>query len=42
MGMLGKETLETLLAELEKEYGRVSVQDLDPKFVKHFLVAVPQ
>jgi len=42
MGMLGKETLETLLAELEKEYGPVSVLELDPRFVKHFLVAVPQ
>jgi hypothetical protein len=31
--------LESLLRELENEYGSVSIQDLDPRYVRHFLVS---
>ena len=37
-GQVGK-TLERLFDELEKEYGSVSLKDLDPRYIKHFLVA---
>jgi hypothetical protein len=32
------EALDDLFEELEKEYGTVSLEDLDPRYVKHFLV----
>jgi len=32
-------TIDTLLKELENEYGPVSIQDLDPRYVSHFLVS---
>lgn len=32
-------TIDTLLKELENEYGPVSIQDLDPRYVRHFLVS---
>ena len=31
-------TFERLFGELEKEYGSVSLKDLDPRYMKHFLV----
>jgi len=31
-------TIDRLFSELEKEYGSVSVNDLDPRYIKHFLV----
>ena len=31
-------TLEALFGELEDEYGRVSRQDLDARYVPHFLL----
>ena len=31
-------TFDRLFGELEKEYGSVSVNDLDPRYIKHFLV----
>ncbi len=31
-------TFDRLFSELEKEYGSVSVNDLDPRYIKHFLV----
>ncbi|RLB83025.1 MAG: hypothetical protein DRH17_03740 [Deltaproteobacteria bacterium] len=37
LGRLGK-TLDHLFEELEREYGRVSLEDLDPRYIKHFLV----
>lgn len=37
LGRVGK-TFDLLFEELEKEYGSVSLKDLDPKYVKHFLV----
>lgn len=36
---LGGKTLDGLFDELEQEYGAVSLEDLDPRYVKHFLVA---
>ena len=33
-------TLERLFGEVEKEYGAVSLKDLDPRYMKHFLVAL--
>ncbi len=32
--------LESLFEQLEKEYGPVSLEDLDPRYIKHFLVAL--
>jgi len=32
-------TIDSLLKELENEYGSVSIQDLDPRYVSHFLVS---
>jgi hypothetical protein len=32
-------TMDNLFKELENEYGSVSIQDLDPRYVRHFLVA---
>ncbi|NVM56773.1 MAG: hypothetical protein HWN51_01445 [Desulfobacterales bacterium] len=32
-------TLDSLFGELEKEYGSVSLEDLDPRYVKHFLAS---
>ena len=32
------ETLENLFLELEDEYGQVKEEDLDPRFVQHFLI----
>ncbi len=37
LGRVGK-TFNRLFGELEKEYGSVSVNDLDPRYIKHFLV----
>jgi hypothetical protein len=34
---MGK-SLDNLLSEIESEYGMVSIEDLDPRYVKHFLV----
>jgi hypothetical protein len=31
-------TFDRLFDELEKEYGSVSVNDLNPRYIKHFLV----
>jgi hypothetical protein len=31
-------SLDNLLAEIESEYGSISIEDLDPRYVKHFLV----
>ena len=31
-------TIDRLFSELEKEYGSVSVNDLDPRYIKHLLV----
>ena len=31
-------TIDRLFSELEKEYGSVAVNDLDPRYIKHFLV----
>ncbi|MCD6138559.1 MAG: hypothetical protein J7J91_08350 [Deltaproteobacteria bacterium] len=39
LGDLGK-TFERLFVEIETEYGSVSIQDLDPRYVKHFLVVL--
>ncbi|MDY6837259.1 MAG: DUF6178 family protein [Thermodesulfobacteriota bacterium] len=33
-------TIDSLLKELENEYGSVSIQDLDPRYVRHFLVSL--
>jgi hypothetical protein len=33
-------TLDSLFAELEKEYGSVSLEDLDPRYVRRFLVTL--
>jgi hypothetical protein len=33
-----RRTIDRLLGELEKEYGSVSPKDLDPRYIKHFLV----
>jgi len=38
-GTLG-ELLQGLLDELETEYGNVSLEDLDPRYVRHFLVSL--
>ena len=35
-----RRTIDRLLGELEKEYGSVSPKDLDPRYIKHFLVAL--
>ena len=32
------ETLERLFLELEDEYGQVKTEDLDPRFIQHFLI----
>jgi hypothetical protein len=32
-------TMDSLFNEIENEYGSVSIQDLDPRYVRHFLVA---
>jgi len=32
-------TMENLFKELENEYGSVSMEDLDPRYVRHFLIA---
>ena len=37
LNRVGK-TFDRLFGELEKEYGSVSLKDLDPRYVKHFLV----
>jgi hypothetical protein len=37
LSRVGK-TFDRLFGELEKEYGSVSMKDLDPRYVKHFLV----
>ena len=37
LSRIGK-TFDRLFGELEKEYGSVSLKDLDPRYVKHFLV----
>lgn len=37
LSQVGK-TFERLFGELEKEYGSVSLKDLDPRYIKHFLV----
>ena len=37
LGRTGK-TFDRLLGELEKEYGSVSLEDVDPRYVRHFLV----
>ena len=37
-GRLGK-ILENLFFEIEEEYGSVSSNDLDPRFIQHFLVS---
>jgi len=37
LSRVGK-TFDRLFGELEKEYGSVSLKDLDPRYVKHFLV----
>ncbi|MBW2318559.1 MAG: hypothetical protein JRF24_07760 [Deltaproteobacteria bacterium] len=31
--------LDAIFEELEKEYGSVSVGSLDPRYIRHFLVA---
>jgi hypothetical protein len=33
-------TIDSLFGELEKEYGSVSLEDLDPRYVRHFLVTL--
>lgn len=35
------EVLENLFNELENEYGRVALKDLDPKFIHHFCIKQP-
>ncbi len=37
LGRVGK-TFDRLFGELEQEYGSVSLKDLDPRYIKHFLV----
>jgi hypothetical protein len=38
-GFAGK-TFDLLFAELEKDYGAVSLKNLDPRYVRHFLVVL--
>jgi hypothetical protein len=32
--------IDNLFGELENEYGSVSIEDLDPRYVRHILVAI--
>ena len=40
VSLLERDMIAALLEEIEKEYGAVALKDIDPRYIRHFLVAV--